>query len=289
MSPQLAPISEVDAQRQIENVLVERIASDKLDLPLLPQVAAQVMSLTSDPSADASKLATLIHQDQALAARVLRISNSPAYMPRTPIVSLQQAVARLGMNLLGEIALIASIRGGGMEVPGHEADIHQLWRHAFASGAYAKEIARLRRLNVEIAFLCGLLHEIGKPVVLKAVAQIARENGVAGDSTVMPELVERHHARVGTLIATKWGLPNQVSEAIAHYDDPGQAPSCSREAMMTCLADRLATNLLTPDRLDETGLRALPVVASLNLYPDDMTQLLNAREGILKMVEAMAI
>lgn len=288
MSPHLAPITEVDAQRQIENTLVERITSDKLDLPLLPQVAAQVMNLTNDPNADASKLAILIHQDQALAARVLRISNSPAYMPRTPIVSLQQAVARLGMNLLGEIALIASIRGGGMEVPGHEADIHQLWRHAFASGAYAKEIARLRRLNVEIAFLCGLLHEIGKPVVLKAVAQIARENGCAGD-TVIPELVERHHAQVGTLIATKWGLPNQVSEAIAHYDDPVHAASCSREAMMTCLADRLATNLLTPDRLDETALRALPVVASLNLYPDDMTQLLKAREGILKMVEAMAI
>jgi HD-like signal output (HDOD) protein len=94
---------------------------------------------------------------------------------------------------------------------------------------------------------------------------------------------------VGTLIAGKWGLPNQVSESIAHYQDPGQAPSYMREAMMTSLADQLATHLLTPDQLDETALRSLPVAASLNLYPDDMTTLLKARDTILTMVEAMAI
>lgn len=287
MHTHLAPLSDVETQ--IDSTLLERIASDKLDLPLLPQVAAQVMGLANDPNADASKLATLVHQDQALAARVLRIANSPAYMPRTPIVSLQQAVARLGMNLLAEIALIASIRGGGMEVPGYEAEIHQLWRHAFASGACAKEVARLRRLNVEIAFLCGLLHEIGKPVVLKSVVQIARESGLETETTAITALVERHHAQVGTQIAAKWGLPNQVNEAIAHYQDPSQAPSHSREAMMTALADQLATHMLTPDRLDEAALRSLPVVASLNLYPDDVTTLLQGREDILKKVEAMAI
>jgi putative nucleotidyltransferase with HDIG domain len=289
MSGRLATPPAEEVQKQIDSVLAERIANGKLDLPLLPQIAAQVVGLTSDSNSDASKLATLIHQDQALAARVLRIANSPAYMPRTPIVSLQQAVARLGMALLGEIALIASIRGGGMEVPGYETEIHDLWRHAFASGAFAKEIARLRRLNVESAFLCGLLHEIGKPVVLKAAVQIVRESGFDWGPSVLAALVDRHHARVGTLIAAKWDLPEQVCEAIAYYAEPSSAPSASREATITSLADHLATHLLWPDRLDESTLRGLPVVASLNLYPNDMDALLAAREGILKMVEAMSL
>src|SRR5690242_15336739 len=119
---------------QLEPVLVQRIGEGKIELPLLPQVAGQVMALTNDPSADAARLSALIHQDQSLAAHVLRIANSPAYMPRTPIVSLQHAVAMLGINLLSEIALTVSLKNSTLQVPGYEADVKQLWRHALASG-----------------------------------------------------------------------------------------------------------------------------------------------------------
>ena len=85
---------------QIEEALVERIDKSRIDLPVLPQVAGRVMALANDPSVDAAHLSALIHQDQALAARVLRIANSPAYMLRTPNASLQHAVAMLGVNQL---------------------------------------------------------------------------------------------------------------------------------------------------------------------------------------------
>ncbi|MEP6935379.1 MAG: HDOD domain-containing protein, partial [Nitrospirota bacterium] len=143
----------VDMPEQVEQALVERIDKDRIDLPVLPQVAGRVMALASDPSADAARLSALIHQDQALAAHVLRIANSPAYMPRTPIVSLQHAVAMLGVSQLSEIAVAISLKSGAVTIPGYEAYMQQLWRHALASGAYAKEIARLRRYNVESAYL----------------------------------------------------------------------------------------------------------------------------------------
>ncbi|MGZ9151632.1 MAG: HDOD domain-containing protein, partial [Nitrospira sp.] len=85
---------------QLEQALIQKIKTGDVELPLLPQAASQVMALASDPSADAAKLSALIHQDQALAAHVLRIANSPAYMPRSPVVSLQHAVAMLGITLL---------------------------------------------------------------------------------------------------------------------------------------------------------------------------------------------
>jgi HD-like signal output (HDOD) protein len=273
---------------QLERVLVERIDKDQIDLPVLPQVAGKVMALANDPSADAARLSALIHQDQALAAHVLRIANSPAYMPRTPIASLQHAVAMLGVNQLSEIAVTISLKSGAVKIPGHETEIRQLWRHALASGAYAKEIARMRRYNVESAYLCGLLHAVGKPVVLKAITTIASELHISLESSAIFSFIDGYHSRVGSLIATEWALPPQVAEAITYYGVYEQAPSHRQEAMMTCLADRLATYVLIPDSFDDSTLRDHSVFADLNLYPNDVDALLSLKEKVLNLVDTMA-
>ena len=272
----------------VEQALVERIDKDRIDLPVLPQVAGRVMALANDPSADAARLSALIHQDQALAAHVLRIANSPAYMPRTPIASLQHAVAMLGVSQLSEIAVTVSLKSGAVKIPGYEADIRQLWRHALASGAYAKEIARQRRYNVESAYLCGLLHAVGKPVVLKTVTTIAAELHIPLEPGVLISFLEGYHSRVGTLIAAEWALPPQVAEAIAYYWAYEQAPSHRQEAMMTCLANRLATYILVPDSFDDSTLRDHTVFADLNLYPNDIDTLLGLKDKVLSLVDAMA-
>ncbi len=178
MSTQLVSLGSVEPLEKLRDALVERINTQALDLPLLPQAASQVMSFMSDPNADATRLSSLIHQDQALAGHVLRIANSPAYMPRSPIVSLQQAVAWLGMHVLGEIAFTASRQKGVFRVQGYEDEIKRMWRHALITGLYAKEIARQRRHNVEGAFLCGLLHAIGKPVVVHALTDLQKKLGI---------------------------------------------------------------------------------------------------------------
>ena len=273
---------------QVERALVERIDKDRIDLPVLPQVAGKVMALANDPAADASRLSALIHQDQALAAHVLRIANSPAYMPRTPIASLQHAVAMLGVNQLSEIAVTISLKSGTVKIPEHEGDVRQLWRHALASGAYAKEIARMRRYNVESAYLCGLLHAVGKPVVLKTVTTIAAEMHVPLELSAIIAFLDGYHSRIGNLIATEWSLPPQVADAITYYGIYEQAPSHRQEAMMTCLADRLATYILIPDSFDDNTLREHSVFADLNLYPNDIDALLGLKDKILNLVDTMA-
>jgi HD-like signal output (HDOD) protein len=272
---------------QLEQALVQKIEKGEVELPLLPQVASQVMALTSDPSADAAKLSSLIHQDQALAAHVLRIANSPAYMPRSPVVSLQHAVAMLGINLLSEIAFTASLKTGAFQIPGHEEEVKSLWRHSLASGAFGKEVARARRVNVESAYLCGLLHGIGKPVVLRTLATLTRDKKLPVAKPEFAVLVEGYHMRVGGLIADKWGLPKQVAEVIHYYADYDHATTFRQECMLTCVADRLATHLLSPDDMPEEQLRDHPVFAELNLYPNDIDQLIAGKDKVLAMVGAM--
>lgn len=279
-----SPTSSVE---RLEQSLIQKIETVEIELPLLPQAASQVMALASDPAADAAKLSALIHQDQALAAHVLRIANSPAYMPRSPVVSLQHAVAMLGITLLSEITFTASLKSGAFKVPGHEDEVKRLWRHSLASGAFAKEVARLRRVNVESAYLCGLLHEIGKPVVLQTATALAQAQRIAIEKSILHGWIDGYHSRVGTLIAEKWGLPKQVATAIQYYDDYDHADSFRQECLLTCSSDRLASHVLAPEDMPDESLRAEPVFAELNLYPNDIDQLLSMKDHVLAVVNAL--
>jgi putative nucleotidyltransferase with HDIG domain len=272
---------------RLESLLSERIEAGVIEVPLLPKVASEVLTMVYDPNAEAAKLAALIHQDQALAAHVIRVANSPAYMPRNPVVSLQHAVAMLGMNLLSEIAFTASLKNATLNVEGFDREIKSLWRHSLASGAFAKEIARMRRFNVESAYLCGLLHAIGKPVVLQTAAALAKEHQLSVEPASLDQLLNGYHIRVGSVIAKQWALPPQVAETIAFYEYYDQAAVARQECMTTCLADRLATHLLHPERLDDAAVRDHPVHADLNLYPNDIEALLQMKEKIAVVVEAM--
>jgi len=288
MTESLASV-ELEPLEQIHAALVDQIAKDDLKLPLLPHVATEILNLTSDPDAEMVQLAGLIQQDQAIASQVLRIANSAAYAPRSPIVSMQQAVSWLGMKMLGELALTISIESGVFRVQGYEPEITSLWRHALASGLYAKEIARVGRHNVEGAFLGGLLHTIGKPVVLNAVLEIPQTMGLALEWESFFMLLDVHHVQVGASVVEKWKLPPQVKEAILYYRDYTKSPNPSPVAMVTCLADYLASHILKLDSLDEAGLQSLPVVDALNLYPDDMDTLFTHGKTILQSVDAMVV
>ncbi|MEC4674320.1 MAG: HDOD domain-containing protein [Nitrospirota bacterium] len=280
---------ELEPVEHIQATLLNRIESGQLRLPLLPQVANQVLMLTSDPDADVTKLAALFQQDQALATQMLKIANSPAYMPRTPIVSLQQAVAWLGMKLLSDLALTVSVQNGVFRVRGYEKQVGELWRHALASGLFAKEIARQCRQNVESAFLSGLLHTIGKPVVLEAIIDIQESMSLSLEWEQIDGLLHTHHAQVGSLVTESWGLPDLIKDAILYYDHYQDSTKSQKVAMITCLADYCALALLTAQGWDEPSLTQLPVIQDLNLYAEDITSLMGHEDMILKSVNAMCV
>jgi HD-like signal output (HDOD) protein len=286
--------STIPTQQEESEALRIRITTQleqgTLDLPLLPVVANQVLQLAGDPNADATKLSALIQQDQALAGQILRIANSPAYAPRSPIVSLQQAIAWLGMTMLAGLAFSVSVQSGIFTIKGYEKEIRGLWCHALATGLYGKEIARRIRHNVENAFLCGLLHTIGKPVILHLILT-SQSNHEVSPWIVLEPIIQEFHISAGTKLAEVWKLPEPVQEAIRLYPDETyhQATSPTKGAMITCLANHLASYALASSSLEEETLRALPVIQDLNFYPDDMDALLEVREGIQQSIEAFLV
>ena len=203
----------------LRTLITKNLEEGNLDLPLLPPVADQVLRVCNNPRADSTKLSTLIQQDQALAAQILRIANSPAYLPRSPIVSLTQAITWLGQNMLGCLAFSISVQSGVFVIKGYEKEIQAQWRHALASGLYGREIARRMRKNTENAFLCGLLHNIGQPVLVHLILQSRQDCQDQLPWAVMNQLIQEFHILVGTKLAVAWKLPEPVQEAIRLYPD----------------------------------------------------------------------
>ena len=119
----------------ISQQLEQRIESKSLTLPMLPQVTTQVLALVNNIDSDALELAKLIQSDQALAGHVMRIANSAAYSPNSDITSLQQAIARLGMQNIAEIALAATMGPSMFSAEGFEDMVKRLWQSSLATAA----------------------------------------------------------------------------------------------------------------------------------------------------------
>lgn len=275
---------------------------------MLSTVVTEVMELTRSDESSAGQLSDIIHRDQTLAGHVLRVSNSPLYLPNMPIVSLQQAISRLGLRIIGEVAIALSVKEIAFDVPGYEDEVKYLWRHAAAAGGFAREIARHLRTSVESALLCGLLQNVGKPVLLQLVRETAEQLGEEVDKDTTLHIVEDYHTLVGSRMAGAWGLPEVVATTVHFHHDPASAPKYQDETRITGLSDVLAHHLLGVDpsvmygrspglallesptgaAIEELSFRLVdehPDFAELGMYPEDVAALLGRADQIRETVE----
>jgi HD-like signal output (HDOD) protein len=273
--------------QQIVASLEKQIASGAIDIPMLPEVANKALMLAHSPDSDASEMAKLIEGDQSLAAHVMRIANSVAYTPLSNLVSLQQAIARLGMGVISEIALAASIGTKMFNTPGYEDYVDQQWKHALATGLWAKEVARQSRSNVEVAFLAGLLHSMGKPAVLQLILDLARQKAMVLSKDSVMGLVDMYAHQVTTSVVSAWQMPTLVIEAVSFFNDYDNAPTSSTQAAQVNAGTNYATHMIDAELLDQETLLSLPVLAALNLYQDEAEKLLEQTEIVKERLEGL--
>lgn len=269
-------------------LLEQQLLSHFIDVPILPDVATRVLQLSNDPDSDASTLAKLIQSDQTLAGHVMRIANSAAYTPNASMVSLQQAVARLGMQLISEIAIAASVNSKLFKAPGYEKRIEEIWLHALSSAFWGKEIARASRQNVEASFLCGLLHTIGRPAVLQCIADLEQKHEAQLSEEENRLLEDHFHIQFGLEIVNNWEMPKIVCEAIRHYRNYQESPR-PEQSMVVHAASKAAKAMIWPDEYSMEQLAEEGVFADLNLYSDEVEKLIAQSEKVKAEVEAMRL
>lgn len=268
--------------------LEQLVNSNGIDIPMLPEVANKALLLAQDADSDASKMAKLIQSDQSLAGHVMRIANSVAYTPLANLVSLQQAISRLGMGMISEIALSASIGAKFFNTPGYEGYVNGIWNHALSTALWAKEIARHCRTNVEIAFLAGLLHSIGRPAILQSILDLAKQQKLELTEQEALYLECKYAKQVSDTVINSWKMPVLVIEAVNYYDDYDNSPTAVTQAALVNAGAQFATHMLTPEHLDIETLLTIPVLGTLNLYQDEVEKILEQTDNIKGRLEGLS-
>ena len=266
----------------------ERIENGTLALPLLSASAVRVVELSQGEGTEAAELAHAVRTDPALTAHVLQLVNSAAYAPAEPIFSIEQAISRMGLAKLAAIAVAVVCKADVFRSDKHGEEIERLWLHSSLAGAWAGEIARMQRRNVEAAFLAGLLHDVGRPVSLEALDCFEESTKCDLEPDLKQDWLEEIHAPVGKRLLEQWKFPPEIVDAVAHHHCPEAAGSATELAHIVHLADRCAHWSLADDRSQpyEALLRD-PSVAALHLYRDEIDELLAIADQIQIQAEAM--
>src|SRR5689334_677025 len=242
---------------QLREKRVELILQQLEELPTLPAVAVKVLEVTGQDDSSAKEVVSLISSDQSLTTRVLQLLHRSDTGVRGDIDTVDRAVVLLGFDAVRSIVLAVSVFHALGEAAAEKKGVHfsrdEFWKHSVAvaccaelladrlPGAGAGEAAEISRSE---AFVCGLLHDLGK-VALDAALPKSFDRVVEATDLLRGNIADLErsiigldHMVVGKRLAERWGLPTSIRECIWLH---GQAP----EALPQTVKIPKLVNLIT--------------------------------------------
>ena len=192
------------------------IQANRLVLPSLPEVAFKVKEAVEREEISAAKLAALISEDAALAARLIQVANSPLYRGRTEIKSLPMAITRMGYYTVRTLILGLAMKQMFQPTsPLLDRYFHAIWQTSVEVGAISRALASLcSHLNPDHALLAGLIHQIGKLPILTLAERLPN---LTEDPAHLDRLLEALHPQVGAMLLTHWHFPQTLIEVVTEY------------------------------------------------------------------------
>jgi putative nucleotidyltransferase with HDIG domain len=221
-APAGGPFSVVVKERRIQEIL-----SSVEALPSLPSVVMEVMQLANQEGTKATDFEAVIRKDQALAAKVLKLVNSPFFAVRSKVTSISQAIVVLGFKSLKSLVLAAKTsRLLSRQLTPYGLDAGGSWKHAIGTAAVSRLLAKKAGLGPdaqEELFVAGLLHDVGKIVLAPHIsrfqtdfdATLRRNEGNLVQTET--ELVGISHPDVGGRMARKWKLDPVLESLIQEH------------------------------------------------------------------------
>ncbi len=226
--------------------VVKLIDSKSIELPTYPGVALKLQRLISSGNYGLPDLAKAVESDQALATAVMRTANSAFYGASKPITTLQLAIARVGANSLNNIAIAGTLGAQGSSEGPLVSLRRASWRRSLISALLCQHLAPRRKINAGEAFLAGLLHDFGETIAYACFEALLESHPASTpqDSESWANEAQRHHVRLGTILAAEWKLPPYVLATVQHHHDvapaaPEFAPMVQLVAMVDVLVSRL--------------------------------------------------
>lgn len=203
--------------------------SDKAVLPVFSQTGLRVSQEVAKEDPDLRTIEKLISSDQALTTQVLRTANSAFYRGLSKANSIREAIVRLGTNEVGNIVTLCTQQMNYQSLDPFIFDmLKRLWQHSVGCAIGSQWLARQLKFDALIteAFTAGLLHDVGKLLILKVIEVLLRSKAISvrpSESFIL-EAVESLHTEQGGLLSQKWNLPDAYGHVIRNHHEPEVNP-----------------------------------------------------------------
>ena len=218
--------------------LIQQILDEAEDLPSLPVVTREVLSLSLKEDVSLKEIAAVISRDAALVMRFLKITNSAYYGFKSPINDIHQAVAILGGDTIRNIAITLSL----IDVFPVKINLEytNLFKRSLCAAVAAEFIADMGKRKIPHVFLAAMLQNLGMYVLMRYLPEqyikiLEKAKRYLVRTPVMEKIVlGASNATIGDRIAERWQLPKAVRLAILYKDKPAlfeKSDSFSQELM----------------------------------------------------------
>ncbi|MBK7669776.1 MAG: HDOD domain-containing protein [bacterium] len=271
--------------RSLLAMIEERIAAGDYRLPARSSVAAELHTLTADPDFEMTRVIGLVTGDAALTGEILRVANSALYTGLSKVATVREAVVRLGSAQVFRLAMQTCEKEQYHAcAPVLNRFMEPLWQHAVGVAHGSAWLARklgYRDLE-QTAFVAGLLHDVGKLLLVMVIDDVFSAEQIDGGLTdqLIREILESAHVTCGFELARSWGLPEEYGRIIRdhHRDDLSQGGTLIN---LVALSDKACRRLgLGIDSEPSLVLAVTDEAATLGAGDIVLAQLLVALEDV---------
>ena len=267
----------------------ELISSGEFHLPAMPDLAVRLQKALEDDGSDSRLVAQLIRNEPTIAASLLRTANSAAFGGLTPISDLSKAIARLGLKQVQTLVTALLVRGQfESNQESNQKTLATLWNHSIASAAVARNFAAREGYPTEDAFMAGLLHGIGRLIVLRALDRLMQmDKELRPTDAAVDELVEALQYDLGYFTLRSWNLSEDTCDA-ARAMDPDAGPPEKTIMRIVQAADHIARKLgLHPHPDPDLNLMDQDAIESLEISDVELAALMIDLEDEVEEVRSV--
>ncbi|HET7774733.1 MAG TPA: HDOD domain-containing protein [Azospira sp.] len=235
---------------------LDRVVEAVRQLPSLPAVVMELLESAEREDVNADELAEKIALDQALAAKALKVANSPFYGLQSKVATIQDATVILGLRQVRSLVTAAAVTGAFPASAAGWFNPHLFWQHCVGVALCARTLAPEAGLSPDGAFTAGLLHDIGRLVLVTGFPEEYKQVSVYQKKhdcfllTAERDVLGLDHATVGRALAERWRFAPSIQEAVAFHHAPEEATATSLAGLVH-VADVMAHALDLCPREDE--------------------------------------
>ncbi len=246
-----------------------------------PPSVAKLLTLLANEDAGNEDIIEVISTDGVMSAKLLSLCNAAVYGLATPVSSIEQAVLYLGHSEIHRLAMSAGF-GAALNpaLKGYAIGESELWQHSLLTAHVAVIVDEKMTeplVDTAIAYTAGLIHDIGKIVVNRAVTPEMQallmslmEKKQHTLITAERSVLGTDHAEVGALLLKKWRLPEILVEAVAHHHEPVTTPKIKLSTIIH-VADLIAHEAGGSPGIGSYAVNAdEKAITALDLKPEDL-------------------